>query len=1101
MMSCLLAASMAVTLFAGSFSVPAYAAETGSLDTGAGLSEFIAADTEEASEEVNPDGVGAGYTEASSEAVYPDQAGTGTEGTVETTGTAIEDIPDTLSFVMEGDDGSVSDSEYMLEETGEVLDISQSDDPSKETASYAYTGKAIKPVVHIYDGNTYLCEKADFTVSYKNNKNPYTYKNGDTATKSTPSVIVKMKGNYSGTVTLYFEIRPVGTEYTYAVSPGVAYKGKPVKVVPEVYGFYNGPAKLKIGKDFVISSVTKDSKSYTNFVENKNLTVDGAGSYEVTLKYTNDVTTSKTGTYTGEKTFTVTAVDVTVSGSKTPISKVGLGKSKNLVIKGDCSQSENVTLPDLTVKAGSNTLKASDYTVDWYFNEDGKTANVCVAADDSSEYVGEKVVKVKLAGTGKIADTKGDLSLAYTGEAVEFDIVTTDNTNAGQLCVLNSEGKALTEGTDFTVSYENNTRVGKGTLIIKGCNEYCASVLKKTFTISSSGTLTVSVEDKDQVPYTQKGTKGNVTVTYTQGDKTYTLAEKTDYTLKYVNNTALGKATVTATGKGTYKGATGSCDYNIVKSTDADKVWVDAADVVLSSGLTGAKAKKTKVVVSETGTGAKLKAKTDYEIAGFYIDEAMTSELSDSAALSAKDVIYVKITGKGNYEGLSATGVFRVYKKTAGIKSAKIIFSDNGSKVYDETKKGFYYTGSEITPGSGNYEGTIQIDGAKDKFQSSRNSSEDGYYIDPLSFLKNVNKGTGSFMLYGTGSLGGSKKVSFKILQKAFSGERGSLDGSETLKLIGELGNLESAYVMWEPYSGKNTVDGYNVYYREKSEDSWTKADDMLVRSYAESAGSTEVAYWRADVPGLAAGEYCLKVVGKTGSEELNVSAITEVLTVKAHDRSGYAFTGDQTPGAYKADGTLKDDAYVLYVTEKTKDTVTMYVTTDDSGTKTLCVGIQSILSAYSKGYETHSLAVRMIGNITDPTNLNSGDLGVGNRNYKGCGITIEGVGDDTVANGFGISIGYGNYIEVRNLAVMNCDSSEGDSISLAAFDYYVWVHNCDLFYGEPGSDSDQKKGDGALDCKWSSNATFSYNHFWDTGKSNLLGLVEKVESTADDAL
>ena len=34
-------------------------------------------------------------------------------------------------------------------------------------------------------------------------------------------------------------------------------------------------------------------------------------------------------------------------------------------------------------------------------------------------------------------------------------------------------------------------------------------------------------------------------------------------------------------------------------------------------------------------------------------------------------------------------------------------------------------------------------------------------------------------------------------------------------------------------------------------------------------------------------------------------------------------------------------------------------------------------------------------------------------------------------------------------------------------------------------------KGDGALDCKKSTYVTFSYNHFWDNGKSNLLGLSE----------
>jgi len=39
-----------------------------------------------------------------------------------------------------------------------------------------------------------------------------------------------------------------------------------------------------------------------------------------------------------------------------------------------------------------------------------------------------------------------------------------------------------------------------------------------------------------------------------------------------------------------------------------------------------------------------------------------------------------------------------------------------------------------------------------------------------------------------------------------------------------------------------------------------------------------------------------------------------------------------------------------------------------------------------------------------------------------------------------------------------------------------------------PGSAGDQQKGDGALDVKICDLVTVSYNHFWDSGKANLLG-------------
>ena len=81
--------------------------------------------------------------------------------------------------------------------------------------------------------------------------------------------------------------------------------------------------------------------------------------------------------------------------------------------------------------------------------------------------------------------------------------------------------------------------------------------------------------------------------------------------------------------------------------------------------------------------------------------------------------------------------------------------------------------------------------------------------------------------------------------------------------------------------------------------------------------------------------------------------------------------------------------------------------------------------------------------------------------------------------------------IEIRNIGTMLTDADEGDNIGLQQDNDYIWVHNVDFFYGEAGGASDQAKGDGALDCKKSTYVTFSYNHFWDSGKSNLLGLSE----------
>ena len=145
---------------------------------------------------------------------------------------------------------------------------------------------------------------------------------------------------------------------------------------------------------------------------------------------------------------------------------------------------------------------------------------------------------------------------------------------------------------------------------------------------------------------------------------------------------------------------------------------------------------------------------------------------------------------------------------------------------------------------------------------------------------------------------------------------------------------------------------------------------------------------------------------------------------------------------------------------------------------------------ALKKGYETKPLCVRFIGNIVNPTILQKGDLEVDCSDTKFTGgITLEGIGNDATFNGFGVRLKNCSNVEVRNIGFMNCASEEGDSVSLQQDNHHIWVHNCDFFYGMAGSDADQDKGDGAMDCKKSTNVTFSYNHFWDTGKSNLLGV------------
>ena len=303
-------------------------------------------------------------------------------------------------------------------------------------------------------------------------------------------------------------------------------------------------------------------------------------------------------------------------------------------------------------------------------------------------------------------------------------------------------------------------------------------------------------------------------------------------------------------------------------------------------------------------------------------------------------------------------------------------------------------------------------------------------------------------------------------------------------------GWLESAYVKWEPFDGATS---YNVYVKGGKYADYTKIDHELVRDYGT--------YCRADIVGLPANVYALKVVPVVGGAEDNASASEATdMAVKAHDRSGFAFHNyTDGVGAYKDNGELKDNARVIYVTAETAKTVLCEIFYDKA--YQTFTGIQTILDALQKGTAKEPLCVRLIGKISkeDLDKISSSSEGIqikGKNAYFPMNVTIEGIGDDATTSGFGFLIRNCKSIEFRNFANMLCME---DGLSFDTANSNCWVHHMDFFYGNTGGDSDQAKGDGTIDLKGHTKyVTFAYNHFWDCGKTSLCGM--KSESNEDYA-
>lgn len=330
----------------------------------------------------------------------------------------------------------------------------------------------------------------------------------------------------------------------------------------------------------------------------------------------------------------------------------------------------------------------------------------------------------------------------------------------------------------------------------------------------------------------------------------------------------------------------------------------------------------------------------------------------------------------------------------------------------------------------------------------------------------------------------------------------------------------ETLYAEW----ADSNPDAAKVAYRVSGTSAYTEltGDDAkyLIRPASASG------YGRVDIPGLAAGRYDIKITASDGTEHTRNN-----IQVYAYDRSGYAHwtpagaeTYTEGVGAYKDDGTLKDNAIVIYVTDENKDTVTIpgyedtvwsYTPSKDPAYTRTSEGIGNILNNNYKFIDevtkTHPLVVRLIGKVNVPKNLTpynvkdpilggaKGDNGNLAIMKWGRNVTIEGIGDDAEMYGWGFTVSKtdthpadsGRNVEVRNLTLRNyTEDGLGFQGEGSAFVERVWVHN-NTFY--PGycanpAESDKGEGDGSCDFKRGMYYTMSYNHFINCHKTNLLG-------------
>ncbi len=145
----------------------------------------------------------------------------------------------------------------------------------------------------------------------------------------------------------------------------------------------------------------------------------------------------------------------------------------------------------------------------------------------------------------------------------------------------------------------------------------------------------------------------------------------------------------------------------------------------------------------------------------------------------------------------------------------------------------------------------------------------------------------------------------------------------------------------------KPAAGGYTIFYKEKDGEAYVPLDKELMLENEESIDCY--------ILGLAKGLYDVKIEGGEG-ETFSRKIITDI-DVEKQDRTGYAhFKREEGIGGYNNDGTVKENAVILYVSNATKNTVTLDI---DGTTYT---GLVEILLA--KQYMEQPLIIRITDKI-----------------------------------------------------------------------------------------------------------------------------------------
>lgn len=334
--------------------------------------------------------------------------------------------------------------------------------------TYTYTGQAIKPDITVYYKNDVLTAGSDYTLSWSNN----------TKVTGKATVKVKFKGNYNGSLTKTFEIKPrdIGSAIAGPVSALSKSSGKSFsiqKLAPVL--IYNGKA-LRNKTDYKLTYPDTSDGAYAK-PGSYTIIVEGAGNFTGQREITEVIKDKSTAINLGRAT-------VRLSGEIRPYNPGVPVEQK----------------PEYELFIGNDPVPSDAYSTVYYNNVVPGTATVIFTAKEGGNYFGQKKTTFRIKSVKQDISDEAHISVSFAQGKTEYpyikggvtpDVVVKDLRYPGG-------GKTLIKGTDYTVSYSANKEAGgKKTpyVTVKGKGAYSGSK-KLEFTISKQpmNDLTVLID-------------------------------------------------------------------------------------------------------------------------------------------------------------------------------------------------------------------------------------------------------------------------------------------------------------------------------------------------------------------------------------------------------------------------------------------------------------------------------------------------------------------------------------------------------------------------------------------------------------------------------